>query len=316
MSTARRFRSGFTLIEVLVAATVSVLVVGGALAVVTNALAWHERVDGRQQARAEASRVLDRVAADFVALAMGATGEVALAATVGDETDRSGLWENAVNGQPRGATVLDREEMAALRFGVGGVWLRFLAQVSDPGGESGALPRAVSYQIIRRRIPGAAGPGHVLHRSVVRSGETEGRPGMWEAGTNLDPSAGGALAATGTGNDGSVVGDPFSIVRPEAAGNVFAEGVVDFGVRFLETTPDGSWHASFPSGPAARESLAPKGEHLPQAADLMVRVLTPAGVRRLSAFEADAAAGGTWWGVVAANSEVMTRRVWLPGGGR
>lgn len=319
MTNREQSDGAFTLLEVLVAATVAVLVVGGALAVVANALAWNGRVSGRQQARAEALRVLDRVAADLMAMCRMAGSEIGLAATLVDGTGTSGLWEADANGQPGGRVEVDGDEVATMRFGVGGVWLRFIAQAAGSEAEDGAVPRVIAYQIIRRRAPSAAGPRYWLHRAVVRAGETEGRPGMWEAGGNLDPAAASSFMRTGPGNDGSVAGDPFAVVRPGAAENLFAEGVVDFGVRFLEPAGNGSWRVIFPLGPADRDTLAPRIDPYPQAVDLLVRVLTPEGARRLAAFENGAGivdAGATWWALVAANSEVLTRRIYLPGGTR
>lgn len=307
-------RGGFTLLEILVAAAVGVLVVGGALTVVVNALAWHERIGGSQQARAEARRVLDRVAADLAALQRREGGEAGLVATMADGPGPSGLWEPGTRGQPAGGVNVGGTEIAAMRFGIGGVWLRFAAQVPAPESDGGTQPRVIAYQIIRRRAPGATGARYWLHRTVVRAGQQEGRPGTWETGWNLDPAADNGFMHPATRNDGLVAGDPHGVVRPEAAENLLAGEVVDFGVRFLEETPDAAWRVLFPADASDRDFLAPVFDHYPAAADLLVRVLTPEGARRLAAFESAAEHGPGWWDVVAANSEVLTRRIHLAGG--
>lgn len=308
---------GFTLLEVMVAAAVAVLVVAGALAVVANALAWNERASGRQHARAEALRVLDRVALDLAGLGRRAGPEAGLAVTIADRPGISGVWEAAANGQPGGQVAVEVGEVAAMRFGIGGVWLRFVAQVAGTEADGGSQPRVISYQVIRRREPGAIAPRYWLHRSVVRAAAADGRPGTWEVGWDLNPEAGNGFMHAGPGNDGSVIGDPHGVVRPEAAANCLAGDVVDFGVRFLAAVGDGTWRVIFPAGPNDRECLVPTGQPYPQAVDLLVRVLTPEGARRLAAFEGgtgETGPGSAWWTVVTLNSEVVTRRVVLPGG--
>jgi hypothetical protein len=307
-------RGGFTLLEIVVAAAVGVLVVGGALTVVVNALAWHERIGGSQQARAEARRVLDRVAADLAALQRREGGAPGLVATMADGVGVSGFWEPAARGQPAGAVNVGEGPVAAMRFGIGGVWLRFAAQVPASESDGGTQPRVIAYQIIRRRAPGAAAARYWLHRTVVRAGRQEDRPGTWETGWNLDPTADTGFMHPTARNDGSVAGDPHSVVRPEAVENLLAGDVVDFGVRFLEETSDAAWRVLFPVDASDRDFLAPAIDHYPAAADLLVRVLTPEGARRLAAFENDGEPGPGWWGVMAANSEVLTRRIHLLGG--
>ncbi len=319
MKTRAPDRKGFTLLEIMVAAAVAVLVVAGALAVVVNALAWNERASGRQRARAEALLVLDRVATDLAALCRRAGPEAGLAATITDSSGTSGLWEPAANGQPDGQLELEVGEVAAMRFGIGGVWLRFVAQVAGTEADGGSQPRVIAYQVVRRREPGGIAPRYWLHRSVVRAAAAQGRPGTWEAGWDFVLQADSGFMHAEPGNDGSVAGDPLGVVRPEAAANCLAGDVVDFGVRFLAAVGDGTWRVIFPAGPNDRECLVPTGQPYPPAVDLLVRVLTPEGARRLAAFESGTGGpglGSAWWDVVATNSEVVTRRVVFPGGER
>jgi prepilin-type N-terminal cleavage/methylation domain-containing protein len=325
-------KRGFTLLELLVAATVGVLVAGGALAVVDNALAWQERTAGRGQASAAANRVLDQVAADLQAACRRDGAGIGLAATILDGAVNSGLWEPGSRQKPPGAVMVGGDDIAVMRFGVGGVWLRFFAQVPDAAAideSKAALPRAVAYQIIRRRPPGitvAAPARYVLHRSVVRAAEAAGRPGSWESGWDLDPAADANYTDPAAVNDGAVTGDPYSVVRPAAAENLLAIDVVDFGVRLLARDAGGTRQVLFPleSGPAVHLARvnAPAGlpaERYPEAVEVLVRVMTPDGARRLAAFEAvtpgeDDSAG--WWELVLAQSEVVTRLIHLPGGAR
>jgi type II secretory pathway pseudopilin PulG len=314
MSRTRRRRSAFTLLEIMVVAAIGVLVLGAALSVVLNALAWQERLDGRREARATATRVLEQVEADLAGLVRGLGNEVILAATISDNTEISGLWESGVRGQLPGAVAATGEDLAAMRFGVGGVWLRFVGTVNGPGEDGGSQPRVVSYQLIRRRTPA---PRYWLHRAVVRAMIQSGRQGTWEAGWDLDPAADGALARVTAGNDGTVFGDPYGVVRPEAVENRFAPEVVDFGVRLLEAGPGGVWPAMFPRSPEEREYLGRSTSPGPGAVDVMVRVLTPAGARRLGDYEEGGVDPGSgWWEIVRANSVTLSRRIFMQGGGR
>jgi type II secretory pathway pseudopilin PulG len=317
MKHGRTSRGGFTLLELTVAAVVGVLVLGGALAVVVNALAWQERSEGHRQAQATAERVLDRLALDLAGFCPGAGSGVDFAATIQEATAGSGLWAAGEHGQPAGAVSVSGEDPAKWRFGIGGVWLRFGSMVSGPENDGGAQPRVVAYQIIRRVAPGDASARYWLHRANVRAGARDGRPGSWEAGWDLDPGTAGAYMNAGTANDGSTVGDPHGVVRPAAAENLFAAGVVDLGVRVLAPAADGAWRVDFPATPAQRQFLHRSSDPDLGTVEVLVRVLTPEGVRRLSAFEegaTGAADGDGWWEIVRANSLTATRRVSLRGG--
>jgi electron transfer flavoprotein alpha/beta subunit len=97
--------------------------------------------------------------------------------------------------------------------------------------------------------------------------------------------------------------------------------VVDFGVRFYGYTTDAvtgdtQLRRIFPADASDLEfhvrSTAESVEaNLPAVVEVLLRVLTPEGARRIAALEAGRTTGD-WWEIAGANSKVFTRRVRVP----
>jgi hypothetical protein len=148
---------------------------------------------------------------------------------------------------------------------------------------------------------------------------------------NPDRAANGYIEASPS-NDGTQPGDPFAITRPDNLASVLAENVVDFGVRCYRRSESGSLAAIFPVAGHDTFHFAKAGtsfgglpeDMFPAAIEVMVRLLTSEGVRRVAAMEA--ASGSEvqrparyrddaewWWSVVEASSQVFTCWIALPG---
>jgi hypothetical protein len=156
--------------------------------------------------------------------------------------------------------------------------------------------------------------------------------GALEAGFNLDPAdSTNAYMHSDAANDGTTAGDPYSIRHPAALATVFAENVVDFGVRLHACGETGELEQIFPASGRETEYLArapsadgtEAGTRMPCVADVMLRVLTGEGARMVAAMEAPSGSSLVrpaeyrtdaewWWGVVEANSRVYVRRIMLP----
>ena len=297
---------GFTLAEVLVAAGLALVVALLALRVLTGAMGRWERALGGVECARTAHRVLDQLERDLQGAVLRADGGCWLAATVMPNSGATGSW---VSGGKPASDSLDpaAPDLRAARFGVGGVWLRFVTASSaglvDPSLPN--VPVAVSYVMIRRgRTSAARNPTYALYRKEAGSLEA--------LNVGYDLSAPPYVAPGG--------GVPVDGLMDPGFPLVVAEGVIDFGVRFYARRPGAqagtTLLTAFPRAATDLDyelRLGPGGTQtaaLPEAVDIFVRVLSPAGARRLTALERGLASG-EWWKIASENSAVFTRRVWL-----
>jgi type II secretory pathway pseudopilin PulG len=322
---ARRVRvpaaGGFTLVELLVAAAITVMLAGLMLAAVSALLRQWNRAAGRLGAAVQARLALDQLAGDLQGAWYRADGNVWLAATILPDTGCSGRWQPAAaaaQGKPGNTHArtlrLATPSLAEARCGVAGVWLRFFTTKPDTHATTADLsaPVAVGYQLIRQNVTSSATAEtrYLLFRAEVRRTRTSGgAPGTFESGYDLDPAA---SPPTPYQTASATAGDPGNLLRPPL-GSVLADNVVDFGVR-LYVREHGGLRLIFPAGPAASGAPPPGGtvtaavppspetEHLarsgapapedcyrhafPEVAEVMLRVLTDEGARQLAAFEA------------------------------
>jgi prepilin-type N-terminal cleavage/methylation domain-containing protein len=296
---ARDRRRGFTLVELLVASAIT-----AALAVVLLTLAVHllegwSRTEGWLMADRQAQRVLDQLTQDLQAAGGVDDGKVWLAATV---QPAAGVCEGWVEGEkPHGASLdPSAENLTAARFGVGGLWLRFFTTRvgADLGAGEPASTVAVAYQMVRRAptVDGATAH-YILYRSEVLPSAT------FAADYDLDAAAYNRPSET--------EGAPGTIAHPVRA-QAIADHVIDFGLRvYARPTaafPGGGMLRSWPTGPA---DLEYRTSSWPAGVDVMVRILTEEGARRIAALEAGQVTGD-WWAIAAAHSRVFTRRIALP----
>lgn len=345
---ARRMHA-FTVVELLVASGITVLLSALMITVIVNALNSWNRSHGALAAETQARLVLDQLTADLAGALFRNDGNVWFAATVQTNTTLSRQWTGV--GKPiRDADSLDLTasghqqnpagQLAETRFGVGGVWLRFItsAPANSPIAPKISGPVAVGYQIIRRSPPGAA-VGADTHYLFYRSEVTP--ENTFAAGYNLDPTTGGYKTSS------ALDGDVGNIVNPPPL-RFIADNVIDFGVRLYVrensvlvngVRQDGVLSLIFPALPAAQRSAPGKAkpggelsdgsspterEHLvssitsapadyyrhsrPDVVDVMVRILTAEGARQIQALEAGKQVGD-WWTIATLNSKVFTRRI-------
>lgn len=333
--------------ELMVAAALSLVLAALAITIATRTLSSWRRASGRTAAANQAAFVLGKLATDLEASVRRADANAWLIATVqpdqkgeGDADAGAsgapyfGTWSDAVIAKP-GWSAPGSEassqclapasgELGDARSGMAGVWLRFFSRVSDAGGAAAELRetstiRAVSYQLIRRRVAAASGASSVsarryaLFRSEVRPYHESARPAVrstWGVGFDLlalaynDPAA-FIPGSTERGSSGEA--EPGGLRRPDRA-QVLADNVIDFGLRLYRRTGDGGWRLVFPDDDSGRPSETNRAfvltggaySVLPgsgysyageircgnaDAAELFVRVLTEEGARRLEAIE-------------------------------
>ncbi|MSU22929.1 MAG: hypothetical protein EXS32_03800 [Opitutus sp.] len=252
---ASYLEAGFTILELLVAATLTAALAGVIIVVVHNVSSTWARSSGRLGADSQARLVLDQLALDLQGAQFRDDGNVWMAAEVIDRTSNPGnLWAIAArNPKPtgtgaNGSVSLTTPSIADARFGAAGIWLRFFT--TSRGTNTAATPAtisapvAVAYQIIRRFTatnPVNLNTAYLLHRSEARPGETgsgsAARPGTLESGYSITVAA--YTTSSAANNSGATTGDPRSIQIPGtntgAAGrnldSVLADNVIDFGIR-------------------------------------------------------------------------------------
>jgi type II secretory pathway pseudopilin PulG len=319
---ARRvLHTGFTLLELLLAASLTALLAGLLLAVVSSTMDHWNRTEGRLRAAAEARLGLDLLAQDLEAAIFRADGNVWLAATILPGTTLSGQWRSATvstQGKPGnaypGTLNLGPSSWEDARFGIAGVWLRFFTTKADSNASATELPApvAVGYQIIRQNITSSATAEqrYLLFRAEVRRTKSStGAAGVFESGYDLDPAASPATAYMGPSG---TTGDAGNLLRPPL-GAALVDNVIDFGVRLYAREGENlrlvfpATPASLGSAPAAgtlTTAAPPSGEteHLarsaspaandayahvfPDVAEVMLRVLDEEGARLIASYEA------------------------------
>lgn len=325
----------FTLLELLVAVTIT-LVLAGLMLRVTGSLLnlWRRSQAGHTQA-ITAKQVFDLLEQDFHSACYRRDNNRWLAADIIDSTgglaNHGWLISPGVMKPANGASLLPlpppeangSRPLASARFGLSGVWLRFVATNVESGG---SLPAIVAYQMARRPVTGdpvTTNPAPVrysLYRAAISNAETfangyDVTSANYASTSNSPSSAGSTLYRTAR-----------NVMNPSHA-NLLASNVVDFGCWLYLRNPDGTLQRIYPSADgdlshqAVGNSLALDSRY-PAVVDVMVRILTEEGASLLDAIESNRLSNrpptyGTdatwWWAVVEANSRVFVRRIEIKG---
>lgn len=343
-------RGGFTLLEVVVAVTITAVLAGFIVAILSNVSGFWSRTSGRLSAEAQGRFVLDQVTVDLQSALFRDDGKAWLAATIPTSTANTiSLWNStgvvpaAAKPNNGGGSLLNSAtgNLTDARFGITGTWLRFFTMKrgtnpilgnSTTTATSTSAPVAVAYQIVRRGITTNTNSErrYLLHRSEVRpSALSSTQSGTLQAGFDItDEAYQPGTVSTQTGSPGEI--------RFPTLNSVIAENVIDFGVRMhihVRNTETGALELQqiFPSANNDTlhvASLPPRSANgdgtftdcFPEVVDVAVRILTDDGARLIASYERGAVtapAGRTaqqyWWDLAIANSQVFTRRVILNG---
>lgn len=324
---------GFTLLELLVAATITLILAGLMLAVVTNTVNLWQRNQTRFTGSAQASLALEMIGRDLQGaiyraddgtwLAVDVTNNAAALLPHGWLTSTS--MKPATGESSRLVPEVDAGTAPSIgnaRFGLSGCWLRFVTTNVESGG---TLPVAVSYQIARRPVSGTIAAGnpaeirYTLFRSAVSTATT------FSTGYDLTAAGYGSASATPAASR-----NPKTLMNPNTA-DALATNVVDFGVWFYgRDEATGALRRIFPSDntdlahAAHTVPVVSDENRFPDVADVMVRILSERGAGLLDEMEKS---GGHlsrpakytsdaewWWGVVETHSTVYIRRIELRGG--
>jgi len=253
-------RGGFTIVELMVAAAITLVVLGFMVQITFSTLQTFDKVSGTLTSKTQAQLVFDYLRRDFSTLVWKRDGNVWLLATVQrDQTNINGGQGDADIGdadwkpsnpkpgvktagtpdsslrleKPGAATAAQRlQSIGDYRFGQAGVWLRFFtnqltADISQPA------PIAVAYQIVRikpQTNSTAREMRYWLFRSAVRPAPTVSTTrSVLYAGYDLTDNTANGYNKNTTTNSG--INEPGGIRQPDRE-LVLANNVIDFGVRF------------------------------------------------------------------------------------
>ena len=254
---------GFTVIELLVAVSVTALLSGMLLLISTQVLETQSKSTSTIETNQIAQFVLDQVQEDLQCALYRNDGNVWMTISLLNDNENSGSWVNPaissngksqidslrVVGSDWPSEELTDSEIDALgqgpflesRFGVAGCWLRFFSQSPelDPNAKNHGSARAIGYQILRYGLTGSPSSRakYQLFRSDVSARNT------FEAGYNLHPNDGGYnSSASLTSLDPSDLGTPripSSITNPIVTDGTdysptsfsLASNIIDFGIR-------------------------------------------------------------------------------------
>lgn len=320
-----RRSDGFTLFELLVGAAITLLLAGLLLTVTINALDHWQRANSRFSLESQGQLVLDFIERDlngaFLRTDFAGTR---LAIDIRDQSysalasqgwDSVGIYTKPTSNAaslyltPIGNAV---ETAADNRFGVGGAWLRFIGTKDPTSSEIGA-PSVISYQLLRKPVSSLAGSDrrYVFYRSTVRVTKSSATSlGAFEIGYDVTDAR--------YNTAGSFQADAGTVFVPNSA-DALASNVIDFGVWLFteDTTNTTGLKRLFPISPTTTFYRLTNGVTTPTIAEVMVRIVSDAGMTQLQNIEARRMARpGTfatddewWWAVAEANSRVFTRRI-------
>ena len=256
---------GFTVLELIVAVTVTAMLSGMLLLISNQVLETQSRASAELEHNQIAHFVLDQIQEDLQCALFRNDGNVWMAIRLLEDKSNSGSWINASKSEfakppldsfriissdwPTDSLadsqidVLGQGPLEKSRFGVAGAWLRFFTQSPelDPSEKNNGAARAISYQIVRHGVTGSPTSRQRYHlfRSDVSAKNT------FEAGYNLDPeiTAGGyGISASSISLDPNAPGTPrvpSVIVNPiisegtEYSPTSFSlsSNIIDFGIR-------------------------------------------------------------------------------------
>jgi len=307
-------KRGFTIIELLVAITVTLIISGVMIAFTSNLLSVYNRSSGRVTAMTQASLFLDQVTADLESIVLENNADTMLTIEIFPNAPAGRGWvtpRKPVAGSLFVPNPAERPRIDRHRFGQGGAEIRFFTAAPDVlgGGGTGAV-RAVNYTMSYRGVvgPGTTPVQYMLFRSEVPADIT------FENGYNLSDYTGSTLDDP----DGGQVDNP--LVVPDLD-DILVPNVVDLGFRVWARDVNGNQALLFPEDNSDLQySLAisnvPANQY-PLAIEVMVRVLTSEGERLLRAVEdptiPETATDEEWWGIVEEHSRVFSRLVRFPG---
>lgn len=318
-----RHKRGFTLVEVSVSTALAMLLLIALTATVMNVSDQGRRLSDHLDRGARVRLVMDLLVSDLQSAIVRQDQNTWLAIDILDNVGNSGAWAEASGQKPtRDSLLLDPRDPPDknnviwanpedYRFGVGGMWLRFITSAADRAvfAPNKAVPgdvNAISYQLIRRAMAStgfmsdAGNASYQLFRSIVRSDQT------FDEGYVVDAYAGAPQQ-----------GFPGEMKTP-SVDSMLCDNIIDFGVIVYEINDDGRYVQGFPMRDDSLPPLQKKNQYrvpqdgVPTRIEVMVRVLSASGARELRAQEQLGVTPERWWEIARRHSRVYSRSMSLP----
>ena len=293
----------FTLVELLMAAVITLVLAGLILRVTVGTLDGWRRTQDAFTTGSQAMLVLDYLERDLQGAVWRANGQSWLEIDVDYPTPAHG-WLGTGPIKPDVLDCLPMEQgqprLTAAKFGRTGAWLRLVTS-DAPTTTSSSLPLVVGYQLVRRSLSSVtpvdpATIRYSLFRTTVSSTST------FAAGYDVRSF-------------------DSQLAQPDSA-DVLATNVIDFGVWLYSRDAAGRLVRLYPTETADVSYDARSPATVPVAADVFVRILTDEGAAMISAVECgvlpappEMSADAWWWSVAGAHSNTYVRRVELRGTG-
>ena len=194
ISNKNKHLRGFTVLELLVAVSVTAILAGMLLNITSQVVKTQTQASGDLETSQIAHFILDRIQEDLHCAVYKNDGNVWMAASILEDKDNSGSWIEASYGKPTAESLRitpsdwsdgpndlitqanNQLNLEDSRFGTGSTFLRFFtlapeldSQIQNTGGA-----RAISYQIIRCGLTSSSTsrPRYQLFRSDVTDVET------------------------------------------------------------------------------------------------------------------------------------------------
>lgn len=331
--------SAFTLIELLVAMAITLVLAGMMVAVTSGTLDVWQRAQDQHAQNTAAKQALDAIEADLQTVTWRNDTTTYFAAEILDTAeelqnhgwllDSIGPIKPANGGSllplPPDDPVAGQPLITAARFGLSGVWLRFVGNHIDPGK---TVPVVISYQVCRRPVVGDAAVSnpaptrYSLYRTAVAAGDS------FNSGYDVARANFSSSTNTPTSTATSAFRNRNNVINPSHA-NLLASNVVDFGCWLYHRESDGVLTRIYPqqSGDkshAATGNSTNNSSRMPSVAEIAIRVLSDRGARLLEAIESGRALrppefsddATWWWSVVEKHSASFYRRIELRGNGQ
>jgi len=273
--------SGFTVLELLVAVSVTALLAGMLLNITSQVVSTQTQASSDLETNQVAQFILDRIQEDLHCAVYRNDGNVWMAANILEDTTNSGSWvdDGVVAAKPINESfrivpgdwtdgpndpISEANNQVSLidsRFGVAGTFLRFITQAPelDPDVSNTGGGRAVSYQIIRHGLTksSTSRARYQLFRSDVTTKET------FLSGYNLHPTEGKYVQGSSNGSrtPGNILNPIFNDSDGKSTAFSLASNVIDFGIRayFINksSTGEGNLIQIFPDVNASSGGIPP-----------------------------------------------------------
>lgn len=329
----RLSQRAFTLLELLVAAAITLLLAGILLSVTSTVLELWRRGQNFQTQSFAAKQLFDTLERDLQSLVWRRSETRSFAVRVFNsygELQNYGWLTDAPLSKPAtreslsllGNSPLGNEDIANVRFGLSGAWLTFVASTAETNTEV-SIPRVISYKIARRPISGDVNPvnpasrRYGLYRSAINDADS--------FAYNHDVMA---TEYGSSSNTPALSNRTRTNVTNPNSGNLIAANVIDFGCWLYRRDAAGAILRIFPASDADFEHVAfgaslADNSMMPVVIDVMIRILTDEGASLLDRLESGRL--GTrpsqhsddaewWWAIATAHSSVFVRRIEIIGG--